>query len=650
MGLWSVLVSPRRVHRLCVAVALLAAAGLPAAPAIASKEDKLPSILQKKKQAEAPATGHGGSTIVGSATSQTGIVSDQSVSPFLLPDSAAMLQAAADRYATIVANGGWPKVPSGRLKKGATGKAVAALNQRLRIEGYLGEEAVKGELAETYTSATQEAVRRFQINHGLLATGTIDGPTLSQLNVPAERRLATIRANLPRVAEYAKDLGSRYAVVNIPAQQIETVENGRVYSRHNAIVGRPSRPTPVVMTPLTMIRFNPYWNAPASIVEKDIVPRMLSARPSRVMADMNMKIFKGVGGPEIDPDTVDWRRAVVDHYHFRQEPGGSNAMASAKIEFESPFGIYLHDTPEPHLFKSGQRLYSSGCVRVEGVATFIDWVLRGQDGIDRARIAELAQTKERLDTRIADAPQLRVTYLTAWPTRDGMAAFRPDVYDLDGTGFVVGQPMPVGQGGPRFVLKPIPRQVAALEEEEARGFASLFRRGNFDNDSPFARDGRSERKSDALVSTAPAARKAEKTRPAREASAKSRIFFGNPDNAPAAVRNAAESVDGAQKPVKKSDAARKKTADKKTALAAPAKPDSKAKETKAAAARKPVDKSVAARKDDPARKKKADDDRCKAVKDGKLPDGCKAPAAVKKPVAEPAQTAAKAEDKKAAAN
>ena len=106
--------------------------------------------------------------------------------------------------------------------------------------------------------STEDAVSRFQSNNGLAVTGAIDGPTLNQLNVPAEKRLSTIRANIPRIAEYAKDLGSRYVVVNIPAQQIETVSDGKVYSIHNAIVGRPSRPTPVVMTPLTIVRFNPY--------------------------------------------------------------------------------------------------------------------------------------------------------------------------------------------------------------------------------------------------------------------------------------------------------------------------------------------------------------------------------------------------------
>ena len=87
---------------------------------------------------------------------------------------------------------------------------------------------------------------------------------------------------------YSKDLGDRYIVVNVPAQQIETVEGNRVFSRHNAIVGRPLRPTPVVMTALSEIKFNPYWNAPASIVERDIIPKIMGGNTS-ILQKMNMK-------------------------------------------------------------------------------------------------------------------------------------------------------------------------------------------------------------------------------------------------------------------------------------------------------------------------------------------------------------------------
>ncbi len=169
------------------------------------------------------------------------------------------------------------------------------------------------------------------------------------------------------------------------------------------------------MTALSDINFNPYWNAPPSIVERDILPKMSSG----ILEKMNMKVFDGVGGPEVNPRRINWRRAVVDNYHFRQEPGGDNAMATAKINFSSPFGIYLHDTPEQHLFESSGRFYSSGCVRVQKVAVLLNWILNGQDGIDPSRIEYLAQSLERKDVKLVAPPQLRVAYLTAWPTSDG---------------------------------------------------------------------------------------------------------------------------------------------------------------------------------------------------------------------------------------
>lgn len=553
------------------------------------------------------------------ATTETAVLNDGSVAPFITAESPAQIEAMAEKYAGIVAQGGWPRVPKGNLKKGSSGKHAGILNQRLYIEGYLRVEGTQGEYAQLFTSATEEALKQFQRNHGLAVTGTVDGATLFALNVPAERRLATIRANIPRLAEYSKDLGNRYIVVNIPAQQIETVNDGKVYSLHNAIVGRPSRPTPVVMTPLTVIRFNPYWNAPASIVEKDILPRMLSKGPSKVMNEMNMKVFDGVGGPEIDPDKVKWRRVRVDDYHFRQEPGGSNAMATAKIEFTSPFGIYLHDTPEPQLFKTGERFYSSGCVRVDGVATMIDWILQGQDGIDAARIAGLAESKERLDTTIATPPQLRVAYLTAWPTNNGVAAFRPDVYELDGTGFVVGQPLPVGEkmDGKRYVLKPIPRLQQDIDTNDGFGFASLFR-----SKEDVLGPGMNRKNGDSLISlsNSKAKKEAERKKAEREKLAKKKAA----EKEKLAKQKAAEKAKLAKKKADEKAKLAKQKANEKTKLAKANAKDDKAKkvvkkDTSTAAAKKPDAKAA----------------NCKPGADGKLPAGCKAAAPAKKPEPKP---------------
>ena len=573
----------------------------------------------------------------GKASTLTQIVNDGSVAPFLAPDSSSQLQAAASRYEQIVASGGWPAVPGGKFRQGAGGKGVAALNQRLFVEGYLRKEATEGEFSEIYTSATADAVKRFQRNMGLFVTGEVDGPTLKELNVPAQRRLAAIRSNTLRSTEYQKDLGSRYVVVNVPAAQIEAVGDGRVYSIHNAIVGRESRPTPVVMTALATVRFNPYWNAPASIIEKDIIPRMLSSGPSKIMRDMNMKIFQGVGGPEVNPDRVNWRRAVADNYHFRQEPGGANAMATAKIEFDSPFGIYLHDTPEPQLFDSGQRFYSSGCVRVEKVAILINWILQGQDGVDSARVTNLAGTKERLDVTIKNPPQLRVVYLTAWPAKDGTMNFRPDVYELDNSGFVVGQPLPVGEkiAGQRYVLKPVPRLVQSVDADNQTGFFAFFGASrNPDKQSGYVPSSKTD---DALVGKAKskaAVKRAAKLKPGTRLAARPlRLGSKASDTDFLAGTTPQADVKPVKKKLSKTAAAKKKslasaTTDKKKTTTKVAKADAKA----------PAGKTVVAeKKADPAKIKVAD--KCKDSK----ADACKAkPVVAKKPAVKPEKTASAA--------
>ncbi len=419
------------------------------------------------------ATFHGGG---GPAVTSTEVVSSQNQLPMLQPQSDVALSAAQEKYAAIAANGGFPSVPRGTYKIGSKGPAVAVLNRRLNIEGYLRIEATQGEFTSLYSNATEEAVQHFQRNMGLAITGKVDGATLNELNISVGERIRAINANIPRLAIYEKDLGDRYLVVNIPSQQLETVSNGRVFSRHNVIVGRTERPSPVVMTPIATVKFNPYWNAPISIVERDILPKM--AGGTQVLTQMNMKVFEvGPSGKEVDPNSVEFTPANLDKYLFRQEPGPHSAMATAKVEFQSTFGIYLHDTPEPELFRSSNRFFSSGCIRVEKMPLLAEWILNGQDGFNAPKIASMAETLERLDVPVSAGPQLRVAYLTAWPTTGGTVAFRKDIYQMDQSGFTVGQPMPVGELSPdglRYVLKPLPRLVAEVNDTGSNSIFTLF--------------------------------------------------------------------------------------------------------------------------------------------------------------------------------
>lgn len=383
-----------------------------------------------------------GTHVYKTAPSKSERVTSKDAMPMLNAQSVQALQDALSRYEILVSRGGWPKVsPSKPMALGSQTNNVIRLRQRLAAQGIVAPGVATN--SKTFDKPLASAVRKFQRLHGLAVTGKADKQTIAVLNVPASIRLGQLRENLPRVLEYTKNLGGRYVVVNIPAAQLEAVDAGRVFSRHNVVVGKPSRPSPVLSSQINELNFNPYWHAPVSIVAKDILPKV--RKNVSWLDTMRIKVFDGgYEGPEVDPRTVNWSSVAPDRYHFRQEPGGENAMASVKINFPNKYAVYLHDTPTKQLFDRSARFFSSGCVRVDKVHILTEWLLRGQPGWSGATIQNVAVSEEPTDVNIANPAQLRMVYLTAWALPDGSVHFRPDIYSLDGTGFVTGQPRPTG--------------------------------------------------------------------------------------------------------------------------------------------------------------------------------------------------------------
>ncbi|MGE0004773.1 MAG: L,D-transpeptidase family protein [Parvibaculaceae bacterium] len=363
-------------------------------------------------------------------------------------DELAMLTAGSEQaqadaivlYRQIVKNGGWPRITRRKLSKGAKGEQVLLLRQRLIFENYLPFDTLGGPNGSLFDADMVAAVKAFQINHGVAPTGTVGERTLSELNIPAEARLATLLENQPRISAYAQDLRSRAILVNIPSLQLETVEDGRVFSRHNIVAGKLDRPSPTLLSTVSDVTFNPYWKIPASIVERDIVPHYLKDRS--YLERMQIRVFDGVGGPEIDPATIDWPNTPPERYFLRQDPGENNALASVKINFPNDFMVYMHDTPHRELFGSNARFESSGCIRVDQVRTVVDWVLRGQADYSPDQYDQIIASRQPYELKVLDPPSVRFMYLTAWATPEGAVNFRPDIYHLDGMGFVLGQPQP----------------------------------------------------------------------------------------------------------------------------------------------------------------------------------------------------------------
>ena len=377
----------------------------------------------------------------GKLATHTGIVADAQESAMVTAGSSEAMASAVSMYEEIVAQGGWRKLPAGKLQKGVKSDAVVALRERLVRENYMDIDALSVADPQSYDGMLIGAVRNFQINHGIAPTGKIDNRTRAALDVPAQHRLFMLQDNQPRIETYGQGLGGRNILVNIPSVQLELVEVGKVFARHNVCCGKLERPTPTLVSKVTDVTFNPTWSAPASIVEKDIIPKYL--KDPTYLDGLGIHVFDGVGGPEIDPTSVDWANTPPDRYQFLQAPGDQNALATVKVNFKNPHMVYMHDTPHRELFAQNNRYQSSGCVRVENVRAFIDWILAGQDGFNEAQFEMITATQETTVVPVHNVIDVRFMYLTAWATDDGRVNFRPDVYQLDGTGFILGQPDPV---------------------------------------------------------------------------------------------------------------------------------------------------------------------------------------------------------------
>lgn len=347
--------------------------------------------------------------------------------PVLGTSGPANIQQAIIEYQGIVQNGGWPEVNSQQtLRIGVNDPAVQPLRQRLMISGDLPREAG---ISSAFDSYVDGAVKRFQARHGLPSDGVLGEFSVKAINVPAQTRLHQLETNLVRLQSMAGDLGPRYLMVNIPAAYVEAVENDRVALRNTAVVGRIDRPTHAINSKVYEVILNPYWTAPRSIIEKDIVPLM--RKDPTYLTRNQIRLFDG-RGTEVSPETVDWNAPKAPNLMFRQDPGKINAMASTKINFHNPNNEYMHDTPQQGLFNKLIRFESSGCMRVQNVRDLITWLLRDTPGWSRQEIERVISTRQNNPIKLAQEVPVYIVYITAWSAKDRVVQFRDDIYQRDG--------------------------------------------------------------------------------------------------------------------------------------------------------------------------------------------------------------------------
>ena len=304
-------------------------------------------------------------------------------------DDYRLLREALAAQRAIAAAGGWPPVPGGSsLREGDRGPRVALLRQRLAATGELAPGA--DTQGEAFDPSLTDALRRFQVRHGLEPDAIAGRLTLAALNVPALQRARQIEANLERLRWLPRDLGPRHLLVNLADFSLTLTEPGAPTLAMRVIAGRLARRTPFITGEITSILLNPSWTVPERLAVEDKLPLIID--DPLYLAEHGFKVFARSGDAwrEIDPAAVDWTSLSATRfpYRLRQEPGPGNALGRIKFQIPNRHDIYLHDTPSPELFAHAERAFSSGCIRVERAVDLAERLLAADPAWTRARIEE----------------------------------------------------------------------------------------------------------------------------------------------------------------------------------------------------------------------------------------------------------------------
>ena len=87
------------------------------------------------------------------------------------------------------------------------------------------------------------------------------------------------------------------------------------------------------------------------------------------------------GGQPVNPDSVNWANVDIHSFDFTQPPGPTNVLGIVKFRFPNKHDIYMHDTPERHLFGGAVRAFSHGCMRVQNPVKLAEVLLAARQGL-----------------------------------------------------------------------------------------------------------------------------------------------------------------------------------------------------------------------------------------------------------------------------
>lgn len=315
-------------------------------------------------------------------------------------------------YVNMARSGNGQPLPANvkKLKKGSNSADVKALKIRLQQTGVLAP----NDTSSVYNDSLANAIKMFQQQNGMKATGTITDSLVRFMNVPSEERIQKIIVNLYRAQWMPVRQEANYIAVNIPEFMLKVYENNAPIFEIPVAVGKEGTSTTMFNGNLNQVVFSPYWNIPVSIVKYELLPKM-KANP-KYLDSRNMEI---VGNKDAEVPRI------------RQKPGKGNALGRVKFLFPNRYDIYFHDTYNEEVFKKENRAVSHGCIRLQDPEKLANYLLKDDKSWTPEKIHTAMQGDKEQYVKVSPPVPVWITYYTAWVNDNGQMEYRPDLYGHD---------------------------------------------------------------------------------------------------------------------------------------------------------------------------------------------------------------------------
>ena len=320
------------------------------------------------------------------------------------------LKEVLQKYRDIEKKGGWTSIKTEAtfvsLKPNDSSIMIPQIRTRLFVSGDISNDSK----SFVYDRELQKGLLNYKKRNGFNSDFVILPKHIASMNIPLSQRIKTIIVNMERCRWVSKDISKakEYIVINIPSFKLIYFKDEKHALVSSVVVGKAMNETIIFSGELSYIVFDPYWNVPTSILNKEIIPA--------IKKDKNY----------LTKHNMEWHNGGV-----RQQPGIDNSLGLVKFIFPNNNNIYLHDTPAKNLFNAESKAFSHGCIRVEKPKELANLILKDDPKWTPEKIEEAMNKNKESWYALKHKIPVYIGYFTSWVDDKGTINFYKDIYDRD---------------------------------------------------------------------------------------------------------------------------------------------------------------------------------------------------------------------------